>query len=100
MTLKVEDEMNSYICNISTFGAQNCYGTGNIYKNKSHLKFFRVIQYVSEQGKSERWDLNLKQIAEIEKKKRDRFDTFIDSFSDSVVNKPEISDVLSQELQQ
>jgi hypothetical protein len=87
------DEKDSYICNISTFGARNCYATGNIYKNKRLLKMFRVIQFVSNDNqKSSRWDFGLEELIEIENVKLQQFIETMGKFSDGEVNRPEISE--------
>eukprot|EP01080_Neovahlkampfia_damariscottae_P001343 gene1343-11425_t len=84
---------DSYDCNISTFGARNCYGTGNIYKNKILEKMFRVIQFVSNGQRSSIWDFNLEEQIKIEKEKIDKFIKFMEEkFSDSEVNKEQVND--------
>eukprot|EP01080_Neovahlkampfia_damariscottae_P006618 gene6618-10784_t len=97
-----DDKNDSYVCKISTFGARNCYGTGNIYKNKSLLKTFRVIQFVSDDNKeSKLWDFGLDELIKIEREKLKEFVETVGPFSDSEVNRPDISEErLFQQLHQ
>jgi hypothetical protein len=63
---------------------------------------FRVIQFVSDDNQeSLRWDFGLEELIEIENVKLQQFIETMGKFSDSEVNRPEISEeVLFQHIHQ